>query len=109
MGEYTYTTIAIEPGQSPRISVSLLGNDSLRVLTCTSAENAAQVSVTQGEVHVSITPIDNSAVTAADVRSARELAGAFAAYAVRVEQLHQQHTVSSSGDSSGSDGSECGA
>ncbi|MEV5570703.1 hypothetical protein AB0L06_11675 [Spirillospora sp. NPDC052269] len=103
MSDYSYTTIVVEPGQSPRIGVSVHGGESVTVLACTDGD-VAQVSVMQGGVHLTFTPSDKTAVTTEDVMSAQELAKAFAAYAVKVERLHERH-ASSSGDSSASDGS----
>ncbi|MCP2337194.1 hypothetical protein [Actinomadura rupiterrae] len=109
MGEYSYTTIAIEPGESPRIGVVLRGGESVSVLACLQGD-AAQVAVTQEGVSVAFTPADWELVTAADVHTARELAEAFAAYAAKLEQLHAEHTADSgSDDSSGADTSECAA
>ncbi|WP_026412717.1 hypothetical protein [Actinomadura oligospora] len=94
MGDYSYTTIVVEPGRSPQIGVSLHGGESVTVLASTKGD-AAQVSVMQGDVHVTFTPGNKTAVTPEDVKSARELAEAFAAYAAKVERLQEQHTASS--------------
>ncbi|GLZ15309.1 hypothetical protein Acsp04_55440 [Actinomadura sp. NBRC 104425] len=84
---YSYTTIAVEPGQAPHITVSLRPDGQMAVW-CSAGHERAQISILHADAHVVITPTNPTVPTAGDVRAARKFAESFAVYAAEVERLH---------------------
>jgi hypothetical protein len=84
---YTYTTLSAHPGEPVRVGVSLYLDDSAWIVVPRTEVGRPHLSVSHGEVSVTIGPASPGEVTQQDVRIARELASKAADYAAAVEQL----------------------
>jgi hypothetical protein len=83
---YAYTTISTDPGEPGRIGVSFHLDSRAWITFCGQKDGRPQMSVSLGEVSVTICPAPGPA-TAEDARIARDLASKAADYAAAVEQL----------------------
>lgn len=92
LGAYSYTTITMQQGEPPRVSVTVLADRSVGVL-CPAGRDRAQISIDHAGAHVLFAPQDARAPSAEDVEVARQLAEAFAVYADEVARLHAQADV----------------
>lgn len=91
LGPYTYVTIALPAGESPRIGVTFHTAD-LRVSTYLVDSGRPYLDLCSDEARISISSSGSDRVTDADVALARELHQAAARYLADCERLHAQAT-----------------
>jgi hypothetical protein len=89
MDAYSYTSVSVEADGKARVTVSLMPDESARVLISQGRERA-QISVSHCGADVLFAPTNGTEPTVEDVRVALRLAESFAAYAAEVERLHAQ-------------------
>jgi len=84
---YTYTTLSAHPGEPVRVGVSFYLDERASIQVPGTGTDAPHLSVSHGDVLVSIGPARPDQVTEQDARIARKLAARAAAYAAEVERL----------------------
>ena len=95
---YSYTTLSSHPGQPVRVRVSFY-LDERAYIEFYGAEQGGRpfLSISHGDVSVSIGPCSDAEVTAEDARIARTLADLAASYAAEIERLSGTTKADSSG------------
>jgi hypothetical protein len=84
---YTYTTLSAHPGEPVRVGVSFYLDEHAVIEVPGTGTGALHLSVSHGDVQVSIGPARPGQVTGHDARIARKLADHAATYAAEVERL----------------------
>ncbi|MET8160396.1 hypothetical protein ABZT47_28895 [Sphaerisporangium sp. NPDC005289] len=93
MSGYSYTTISIHPGESPRVGVSIHPDEHARVDYYAAGDSArAFLSVEYGGAWVNIGTTSDTTVTDTHVTFARTLFDAAARFLADCERLRDQHT-----------------
>ncbi|MFG1879368.1 hypothetical protein ACGFIV_31470 [Sphaerisporangium sp. NPDC049003] len=92
MSGYTYTTIALEPGTAPRVSVSVYPDERARVSYFPPViDTRAFLSVQHGDTGVFIGLTSDTVVSDTHVRFARELFESAARFLADCERLRDEH------------------
>jgi hypothetical protein len=84
---YTYTTLSAHPGEPVKVAVSFYLDQHAWIAACGTGTGRPHLSVSHGDVSVSIAPARTGQVTGQDARLAREVADQAATYAAEVERL----------------------
>jgi hypothetical protein len=84
---YTYTTLSSHQGEPVRVGVSFYLDTHAWVAVCGRESGQPRLTVSHGDVSVSIGPASPGQVTEQDARIARSLADQAAAYAAEIERL----------------------
>ena len=84
---YTYTTLSSQPGEPVQVGVSFYLDAHAWTAVCGSESGRPRLTVSHGNVSVSIGPATPGQVTEQDTRIARSLADQAAAYAAEIERL----------------------
>ncbi|MGO8961330.1 MAG: hypothetical protein ACLQFR_28765 [Streptosporangiaceae bacterium] len=84
---YSYTTLSSRPGEPVRVGVSFYLDERAWIVVAGAGSATPHLTVSHGDVSVSIGPASPGQVTGQDARIARKLAEHAAAYATEIERL----------------------
>ncbi|RCG29089.1 hypothetical protein DQ384_22390 [Sphaerisporangium album] len=93
MSGYSYTTISMRPGQSPRVGVSIHPDEHVSVHYYPAEDDPhAFIGIDYGDAQVNIGTTKDTTVTDTHVKFARNLFEAAARFLADCERLRDQHT-----------------
>jgi len=84
---YSYTTLSSRPGEPVRVGVSFYLDEHTWIVVPGAGSAMPHLTVSHGDVSVSISPASPGQVTGQDARIARKLAEHAAIYAAEIERL----------------------
>ncbi|WP_214411389.1 hypothetical protein [Sphaerisporangium fuscum] len=99
MSGYSYTTIRMEPGESPRVGVSIYPDETAMVRYFPSRDTpAAFIGIDFADSQISIGLTRDTTVTDVQVKFARELVDAAAAFLAGCERLRDERVAGGSSE-----------
>jgi hypothetical protein len=96
-GPYTYVTLSMHPGKTPRVGVSF-HTPAIWVRSGVLEDQRPYLDLVTDEANVSISSTGAGSVTDADVNTAREIFNAATHYLTECERLHTEQSTTKATD-----------